>query len=355
MSEYIMAEEWFQEKSSSAALKLIRTTETTTEPDRSGQCPWDFCILTKSWVTFSHSSTLTGGTIRYQLYRYTDAITRQVKRLLSSNQLGYVGMKSAAAGFGIIFKGLTNGAPMDEDQERYFGRTLVNFFTESIPKTSASVTVFDSTFSSGLAARSLRVERWLNEDIVVHGTIHGGTVAAVDKEELVVQLENVMRSENEYFVQSLQYGSVISTPGIDTYFNSVKSISWSFTVTPDVAADWGSAEIDEPTTSLPTAFPTTGNSNTLSPTKSFSDGQDDEYDSPFSFGVGDSCPVTRSRYLEPHEVIPMITLFVLRGEANQIVYECRSSTVKSIFYFEYIPQHESTESPSISATNTVRP
>lgn len=250
----VMFQDWFKDKSSgAAALKLFSNVKSTLSPWDShgdgGNCPWPSCTLVKSQVTFSHSSVISPGELRYELYRYAGSITREVKEQLKFDELMYIGFKSATSGFKLRLDGVPEGESMSNEQEVYFGRTLVNFFQETIPSWTSSVTVFDWRIFSGTNERSLRVRRKLDGSMEVSGTLFAGRGARLHEQELVAELDLALRSQQDLLVNTLSYGSIIprSDPPSEaalTYFKNLVGVHGNFALGPSVDADWS----DEPST-----------------------------------------------------------------------------------------------------------
>ena len=265
-NDFLLKEEWFADKVSSASLKVESNTKTTTNPYNGSVCPWSSCATFVSQVTFSHASGLSEGEIRYNVYRYVDAITRDIKEKLDGDEIAYLGLKSATAGFSFTIQGVADG-PMNEEQERYLAGTLVSFFKTSIAKTTPFVTAFHADFENNDdASRFLRTRRQLDGSISVEGTLYGGRSAPFDKEEFIVQVQNSLREDEDFLVQTLRYGSVIPQSNLPdesvlSYFDNLEGVSGTFTDQRPTDTDWEGKPFDHSTTTGEDIFGGTGNGN----------------------------------------------------------------------------------------------
>eukprot|EP00977_Amphora_coffeiformis_P013289 scaffold3421_cov181-Amphora_coffeaeformis.AAC.29 len=249
-SEHLLLEEWFVGKASSAGLKMDSTAKTTTAPYNGQVCPWSTCATYASQLTFSHSSGLSEGEISYNVYRYADAIAREVKEKVANDEIAYLGLKSATAGFAFTIRGVEEGF-MNSEQERYLASILVSFFTTSIPKTASYATAFYAEFE-GDGSRFLRTRRQLDGSITVEGTLYGARAAPFGKEELTVQLRNSLSQDEDFLVQTLRYGSVIPQSDLPdesilSYFDNLQGFSGTFTDEELPDTDWGGMPFDHST------------------------------------------------------------------------------------------------------------
>jgi hypothetical protein len=248
VEQYVLAEEWFAGMASSSGLSISGTPKTTSG-SYNGECPWSACASFTTALTFSHKSSLSPGELRYEFYRYVDGITREAKALLKTEELAYLGLKSASAGFSLTFTGVTEGESMSPEHENFLESAMVNFFQDSIQRSSNFVTVFDSEITADNVLRKVRNLRMLDGAIQIEGSFFGARSAPLDKEEFVVQLQSSLRNEEDILVQSLRYGSITPQPDLPPesvllYFNNVVAVSGTFSAGPSVDADW--VEIVDP-------------------------------------------------------------------------------------------------------------
>ena len=246
-TENLLLEEWFADKASSAGLKVESNTKTTTAPYNGKVCPWSTCATYVSQLTFLHSNELSEGEISYNVYRYADAITREIKEKVASDEIAYLGLKSAKVDFSLTIQGVSD-TTMNSEQERYLASTLITFFKTSIPRTSSYVTAFHAEFDDD-GSRFLRTRRQLNGSISVDGTLYGGRAAPFDKEELTIQLRNSLSEDKDFLVQALRYGSVIPQSDLPdesilSYFDNLQGISGTFTDEEPPDTDWGGKPFD---------------------------------------------------------------------------------------------------------------
>lgn len=251
-NEYLMQEEWFVNQVSSAALKVESNTKTTTKPYNGGICPWSSCATYTTELTFSHSSGLSKGEIQYNVYRYVDAITRELTEKLNGDEIAYLGLKSASAGFAFTIRGVADG-PMNSEQQRYLAGALVSFFQTSIAMTTPYVTAFDADFNDDSdTTRFLRVRRQLDGTTVVEGELYGGRSAPFDKEEFTVQARNSLKEDEDFLLQTLKYGSIIPQSDLPdesvlSYFDNIEGVSGTFTDEEPPDTDWGGKPFDHST------------------------------------------------------------------------------------------------------------
>ena len=250
VDSHVMEEDWFKERSSTADLKLFGNAQTTNSPYNGDACPWTACSIFTTQLSFMHKASLSPGELRYQFYRYVNSITREVKVLMVTNELNYIGFKSATSGFKITLTGVADD-DLSEEREKYLEITFTNFFRGSLEQNSPFATVFatDVNRIDKSVIRYLRLSRHLLGSVEVEGTVFGARSAESDKEELTVQLQNSLQNEEEFLVHALRNGPVVAQPNlpseaVSSYFNKLVNVTGTFERGRPGDAEWDTSPAD---------------------------------------------------------------------------------------------------------------
>ena len=237
----LMKEPWFADKASVDSLEVIQNTETSMESFKNQGCPWSVCYQCTTKLTFSHSSLLSEGELYYNVFRYADAIERELKADLGSDDFLYNGMKSALLDISLTIEGLPERKSLSNEHEEYLANGLVTFFQDS---TTRFVTVFDSEVSVSDFVRNLRYRRDLSGSVAIEGTLYGGRSAAVDKKELLVQAQSSLDNEQPLLLQTLKLGAPFPLSDdlpdeVAAFFEALSGARGSVTEQDSPDSDWG--------------------------------------------------------------------------------------------------------------------
>ena len=248
-NRFLMKEDWFEDKAARAGLRPVDNIKTTLAP-YNGDCPWTACSVFTSELKFDHSTSLSDGELRYNVYRYIDAFQREMQNILKAKEFVYLGFKSAATTFSISMSGVPDNTSLGSEHVRYLLGSFVSFFQSSIQKYTSFVTVFEATVDGNQDIfRNLRARRQLDGTIIVEGTMYGGRSAPLDKEEFVVQVQRSFREEEKILLQYLKYGSVVPQSDLPdeevlSYFDNLNGFSGTFEGKPASDTDWGGKPFD---------------------------------------------------------------------------------------------------------------
>ena len=261
-NDFLMKEDWFAKRASEAGLEVLDNPKTTTSPNHGSECPWSFCSSFSTQLAFRHHVDLPPGELRYNVYRYEEAITREVRSQANGEEIIYLGLKSTSADYSLSLTGVPS-TQMHHEQERFFLESLVDFFHEAIQADTPLVDVFDSTLSEGSdMLRLLSVRRELDGTVFLDGVMYGGRSALLENSEFLDKLQRTLKEKEDALVSRLKHGNIFDSPleSVLMYFGTLTGIEGRFVIRNDSDADW------ETSSPSPSSVGPKADESTLEPT-----------------------------------------------------------------------------------------
>jgi hypothetical protein len=192
-------------------------------------CPndWSYCpsVVIDASLKLRHDDGLRPGQLRFQIYRLTEAIIRELQARLELDEVMYLGLQPTAASFVMTIDPAPDTS-LERDIE-FFEESTTNYL--NIEFDQNSLQVFDTVTSSEFQRRNLR--RTLSTGTTISGSILGAQAAYLPLSNFIVELNMQLNNEKQLYMDMLQFG-VSTLPNGDSVssdaFLNVQNIQATF-------------------------------------------------------------------------------------------------------------------------------
>ena len=190
-------------------------------------------------IFFEHTSNLRQGHLKYEVYRFAEALTEEIKRRLSVREVLYIGMVPVMSDYKLSLSGIPSEVPLTDENRQLLETTSTSFLSKVINELETVVEVMDTIITShettaaeNSARRYLRglVDR---NTLTVEGSIMGAQANYLPIENFPIVLRNVVKQNGKDFEQAFRANAATlpkdenSVTAFD-YFGNVESLSASF-------------------------------------------------------------------------------------------------------------------------------
>lgn len=205
------------------------------------KCPdeWESCprnVLAPR-VFFEHTSGLDSGLLKFEIYRFTQALTDLLRLRLNTPEIIYAGMIPVVSDYELVLRGIPMEETFTENNREYLESASTDFLSSTTSERDNLVQVLDTRIETheriedggrrqlrGLATRgTLRVE----------GSVMGVQASYLPMTNFPIALhESVMGSEND-FIDTIKLGAAVLPDGEESptaieYFGRIDGLEASF-------------------------------------------------------------------------------------------------------------------------------
>jgi hypothetical protein len=220
-------------------LRQQQATQITKSLYEQGACPeeWEKCprnVLAPR-LFFEHTNQLEAGFLQYEIYRFTQALTEELRSRLGTDEVLYVGLRPLISDFSLTLHGLPSALPLTPDNSRFLEATTTDFLAEVASSRDSLVRVMDTVVQSHTFDDGRRRRRGLSSTrtLQVGGVIMGAQAGFLPTDNFSIVLHESVLAQNQDFINAFKAGAAILPQDGDSttayeFFGGLHGLSASF-------------------------------------------------------------------------------------------------------------------------------
>eukprot|EP00977_Amphora_coffeiformis_P005976 scaffold1271_cov167-Amphora_coffeaeformis.AAC.11 len=210
---------------------------------KDGKCPDEWTTpcprnILGPRLFFEHTPDLRQGHLKYEIYRFAEALTDLIKMRLSIREVLYIGIVPVMSDYKLSLSGIPSEVTFTDKNRQFLETTSTDFLSRVTSELDTVVEVMDTVITSHETTAQDGIRRYLrglgnHSTLTVEGSVMGGQAMYLPIENFPIVLRNVVKQNGKDFEEAIRAAAAIMPNDGDVvsafdYFGSVGSLSASF-------------------------------------------------------------------------------------------------------------------------------
>jgi hypothetical protein len=184
---------------------------------------------------FEHTNQLEAGFLQFEIYRFTQALTDELRSHLGTDEVLYVGLRPLISDFSLTLQGLPAALPLTPDNSSFLEATTTDFLAQVASSRDTLVRVMDSVVQSHSFNDDRRGLRGLSStrSLQVGGIVMGAQAGFLPTDNFSIVLHESVLTQKQDFINAFKAGAAVLPQDGDSttayeFFGGINELSASF-------------------------------------------------------------------------------------------------------------------------------